>query len=121
VTRVRLLSAGVKLPEADRVIIDPSKLRDYALSPTHSIGRFKAAFFARLGFTSANWESLEVELRRLASQEEADPGGETSFGRKYVVRGAITGPTGASAAVLTVWIVLRGEQVPRLVTIYPED
>ena len=111
----------MKLPEADRVIIDPRKLRDYALSPAHSIGRFKAAFFARLGFTPENWKSLESELRRLASQDEADPGEETAFGWKYVVRGTITGPRGASAEILSVWIVLRGEQVPRLVTIYPED
>jgi hypothetical protein len=111
----------VKLPEADRVIIDPGKLRDYVLSPTHSIGRFKAVFFTRLGLTPENWERLEVEVRRLARQEEAEPGGETFFGVKYVVRGIITGPMGTSATVRTVWIVLRGEQVPRLVTIYPED
>jgi hypothetical protein len=111
----------VKLPEAERVIIDPRKLRDYVLSPAHSIGRFKAAFFARLGFTPESWKSLEVELMRLASEEEAELGEETAFGRKYVVRGTITGPMGASAEVLSVWIVLHGEQTPRLVTIYPED
>lgn len=105
----------------DRVVIDPRKLREYALSPTHSVGRFKAAFFMRLGFTAETWESLDQELRRLAVQEEAEPSEDTVFGRKYVVRGRITSPTGESADILSVWIVLHGEEVARFVTIYPED
>lgn len=45
----------MKLPERDRAIIDAEKLRDYLLSPSHPVGRFKAAFFASLGYTQANW------------------------------------------------------------------
>jgi hypothetical protein len=111
----------VKLPYAESAIISPRKLKDYVLSPVHSVGRFKAAFFAKLGFTPANWERLDVELRRLALQAKAEPDERTAFGQKYVIRGSITSPKGLSAEVLTVWIVLHGEQVPRFVTMYPED
>jgi len=41
----------VKLPNADQAFIDPAKLRDYLLSPTHPVGRFKAPFFAAMGYT----------------------------------------------------------------------
>ena len=36
------------LPNADKAVIDPRKLRDYALNPEHDSGRFKAAFFAQI-------------------------------------------------------------------------
>ena len=41
------------------------------------------------------------------------------YGQKYEVGGFLQGPTGREAPVVTVWIVLRGEDVPRLVTAYP--
>jgi len=109
----------LRLPRAEHAFIDPRKLRDYALSLEHPVGRFKAAFFATLGFTSSSWESLEKELRRLALQGSAESCGRAAFGQKYLIRGRITGPAGG-AMVLAVWIVLAGEEVPRLVTVYPE-
>ncbi len=111
----------MKLPNAERAVVDPRKLRDYALSPVHPVGRFKAAFFARLGFTTENWERLDLELRRLALQDAAEPSERTEFGQKYLVRGIIMGPTGVSAEIRSVWIILNGEHAPRVVTIYPED
>ena len=53
----------MKLPNADKAIISSEKLRDYILSPIHSIGRFKAAFFKKLGYSAENWKILEQDLR----------------------------------------------------------
>ena len=33
------------LPNIDKAVIEPEKLRDYLLSKSHPIGRFKAEFF----------------------------------------------------------------------------
>jgi hypothetical protein len=52
---------------------------------------------------------------------EAQAAGETEFGTKYEIRGEITGPAGRPAAIVTVWIVLEGEEVARFVSAYPED
>jgi hypothetical protein len=41
------------------------------------------------------------------------------YGQKYEVRGKIEGPTGRSASLVAVWIVLPGEDFPRFVTAYP--
>lgn len=109
----------MKLPGAERAIIDPRKLRDYALSRTHPVGRFKAVFFASLGYSLDNWEALEAVLRSAAIEVEAEIGERTSYGRKYRIRSILRGPGGRSAEIVSVWIVLEGEAVPRLVTVMP--
>ena len=111
----------MKLPNADKVIIDARKLRDYLLSPAHPVGRFKATFFAQLGFSASTWGQLEIQLRELALQGSAELDERTAFGQKYIVRGSIKGPTQRSAYVATVWIILRGEDTPRFVTAFPGE
>jgi len=56
----------MKLPGAEAAVVEPEKVRDYLLSPTHQVGRFKAAFFAALGYSQQNWADLEQDLRNLA-------------------------------------------------------
>ena len=109
----------MKLPGADRAIVEEAKVRDYLLSPEHPVGRFKAAFFASMGYTRQSWELLEQDLVSIATSEEATLGQPNSFGQKYEVRGRIEGPTGRRFEVVTVWIVLNGEAAPRFVTAYP--
>jgi hypothetical protein len=45
----------------------------------------------------------------------------TEYGTKYRVSGSITGPNGRSANVVSVWIIMAGDDTPRFVTAYPED
>ncbi len=111
----------MRLPNAERAVVDPAKVRDYLLSPDHPDGSSKGRFFAALGFTRAGWPLLRDALLALARGGEAEAAGAGVFGQKYVVRGIVTGPTGRTAAVVTVWIVLRGDDVPRLVTAYPGE
>ena len=108
----------MQLPHFESAVIPPEKLRDYLLSPVHPIGRFKSAFFRRLGYSPDSWERLAADFRSLLVHEsqlvEA-----TEFGEKYMVRGTLTGPNGRSAPVATVWIILNGQTAPRFVTAYP--
>ena len=107
----------MKLPNAKKAIVSESKLRDYLLSTDHTIGRFKARFFAGLGFTRETWPELRSQLLNLAAGD-ADLDEATAYGQKYRVSGTLEGPAGA-AEVVTVWIVLAGDDAPRLVTVYP--
>jgi hypothetical protein len=84
----------MKLPEAERAVIEPAKIRDYLLSTSHPVGRFKAPFFARLGYTTANWRRLEEDLRNLAISGDAELGRDSPYGQKYEIRGILSGPTG---------------------------
>lgn len=74
------------VPGAERAVVEPRKLQDYLLSLTHPVGRFKAVFFASLGYTQEAWGVLSADLRRHAAAGEAFPAGSSSFGQKYEVR-----------------------------------
>jgi hypothetical protein len=107
------------LPNAHLAHIDPAKVHGYLLSPSHPIGRFKYAFFLSLGYTADAWERLRDDLLGIARDNPAIPGGPSAFGQKFEVDGMLTGPNGNAARINTVWIVLVGESVPRLVTAFP--
>ena len=107
------------VPNPDRAIVDPAKLRDYVLSASHPVGRFKALFFVALGYSAEHWEILDADLRaHLRSAVVARVEG-TPYGQKYAVRGILRGPSGREADVISVWIVLRDEEFPRFVTAFP--
>ncbi len=106
------------IPNADEAIIPPEKVRDYLLSASQPVGRFKAVFFYSLGYTVADWERLEADFRALLTLG-AETGERTEYGQKYVLRGRITGPAGKGAEVVMIWIILEGESRPRLITAYP--
>jgi len=62
------------LTNAERAVIEPAKIRDYLLSPSHPVGRFKAAVFASLGYTQENWQILHEDLLALVRSQVAVPG-----------------------------------------------
>jgi hypothetical protein len=110
----------LRIPNADRAVIDPIKLHGYLLSRSHPIGRFKAAFFHALGYSADRWRHLEADLRAQHLSCDVTLQAETRYGRKYSIRARLLGPSG-SADVMSVWFVRTGEELPRFVTAYPED
>jgi len=109
----------VKLPGLDRAVVDAAEISDYLLSGSHPVGRFKEAFFAALGYLAADWERLSTDLCSHGMDNEAVATEANEYGQTYEVRASIEGPAGRAAAVVAVWIVLRGEDFPRFVTAFP--
>lgn len=109
------------IPNADRATIEPAKLRDYLLSGTHPIGRFKARFFVALGFSADRWGELAEALRIQHLTHDAEPGQATVHGQKFTIRAILNGPAGRSATVVSVWFIPTRSDVPRFVTAYPGD
>jgi hypothetical protein len=111
-------SRSVQLPNADQAFVDPAKVRDYLLSPEHPVGRAKARFFAAVGFRQSDWPGLRTALlahgRAGDAQEVPSP-----YGRKFEVQGILQGLGGRQAALVSVWIIVPGEEAPRLVTAVP--
>ncbi len=101
-------------------MIDSRKLREYVLSPSHPVGRFKAAYFEKLGYTQDNWQEFEAAIRACAARDEAELRESTPYGQKYGVGSILEGPNGTRAHVVSIWIVRKGETAPRLVTVMPE-
>ena len=65
------------LPNVERAAIDPEKLRGYLFSPMHSVGRFKARFFAAPEYSADDWQTLEADLRIQHLSQDAS---RTRFG-----------------------------------------
>ena len=109
----------MKLPEGEKAIVDGRKIREYLVSRSHPAGRFKAQFFANLGFGPPNWQVVAPAILRRATNDDARHVEEAEHGRECSVPGTLTGPQGRSADVVSVWNVRVGDDGPRLVTVYP--
>lgn len=110
-----------RLPNADQARIDPRKLRDYVLDTEHATGRYKAAFFAQLGYSADNWQRLERDIREQHLTQFAELGQESPFGRKYTITAPLRGPQSEARQITTVWIIRVDHDFPELVTIVPAD
>ena len=111
---------AVKLPRADQAVVEPTKLHGYVLSTSHPVGRFKARFFERLGYSAEHWARFEADLRSQHLANDADELESTQYGQKYEIRAMLNGPTG-QADVVSVWLIRHGESIPRFVTAYPGE
>ena len=108
----------MQLPNGDRAIVPIEKLTQYALDPSHPMGRHKARVFARaLGVTAENADLLLAELLRAAATREATPGEADEHGQRYEIDFEMTTDIG-TALVRSAWIVPVGEELPRLLTCY---
>ncbi len=108
----------MKLPNGERANIG-AKLENYVLNPSHWEGRHKARVFESvLGITLSNRDALrDAILAAAANSNEAEAIGDNGHGMVYLLRFPLTTAQG-TAMILTVWIILHGEDFPRLVTCY---
>lgn len=107
------------LPGADKADIPHEKLYGYLLSRAHPVGRYKAAFFARLGYFSDTWQGLAADLRAQHLTQTAELVETTPFGDKYAIRAMLKGPIGHPTPVVSIWFIPRGGESPRFFTAYP--
>ena len=111
----------MKLPNADKGIVDREKIVDYLLNPAHADNGGMAGFFLSLGFSRKHWSALAAAFRRKAEAIEVAKSMESPHGRKYIVEGRLETPGDRRPWVRTVWIVDAGQDLPRLVTAYPRE
>jgi len=102
------MNKQMKLPNAQNAIVDERKVREYLLSPSHPVGRFKAKFFESIGFPPEARSGFMQALQRLAAEGEAYVLEDSEYGRKYLVRGQIAGAGARPSEVDSVWIVRAG-------------
>ena len=65
------------------------------------------------------WPILEAACRGQHLTQAAELTDNGVHGASYEIRAILTGPSGASAIVVSVWFVRHGESAPRFVTAYP--
>ncbi len=109
----------MKLPNADKAIVDREKITEYLLNPAHRFGASKARFFAHFGFHLAAWEQLAQALRRHGQTHDVTKTRQTGFGPRYEVEGKLVCPNGRRPQVRSVWQLDERAVAPRLLTAYP--
>ncbi|MEI9959655.1 MAG: DUF6883 domain-containing protein [Limisphaerales bacterium] len=109
----------MKLPAANKLVVEREKIADYLLNPLHRFGASKARFFAHFGFRMAAWEKLAEALREHGRTHDVTKTRETGFGPRYEVEGALNCPNGRHPRVRSVWQLDQGAVAPRLLTAYP--
>lgn len=92
-------------------------LLTYATAP--GIGDDKQNFWClEMGFESA--EAIQEAILAEVSLEMLQPQGQNNFGYLYRAYIRITGPSGLSRRIRTVWIVRFDEDIARFVTAVPD-
>lgn len=105
------------LPNFREAQIPPEKLVAYLLDPLHKEGQHKARVFkSALGFQQSNANELEKAILAELPYHAALLVSEGQWGAKYQVGLPITGPTGVSVEVLTIWIIRKNTDFPKFVT-----
>ena len=109
----------MRLPNASKAQVEPSKVFEYLLNEDHPSGSSKALFFRRFGFRRNRWRQFADALRNHALRHEVRDKAESDYGIRYVIEGPLRTPDGRNPMVRTVWIVEDESTIPRLVTVYP--
>jgi len=109
----------MKLPAANKLVVEREKITDYLLNPAHRYGASKARFFMQFGFRIAAWELLAQALREHGQKHDVVKTRETGFGPRYEVEGGLSCPNGRHPHMRSVWQLDQGAVAPRLLTAYP--
>lgn len=107
----------MNLPNGGRAIVDIQKLRAYCLNPQHTRGRNKARVFASVGIRDADAEELRTALLQAAANAEARLGMMNLYGQRYILDFELV-RQGRTVRIRSTWIVLTGEDLPRLTSCY---
>jgi hypothetical protein len=59
----------VKLPGADKLIVERGKIVDYLLNAAHPDNSGKAEFFLDLGFNRGHWQQVAAAFRNAAGNQ----------------------------------------------------
>ena len=112
----------MKLPNAERAVIDIEKLRDYCLNPNHPEGKHKArVFLAAIGFKSDNADRLRELILEAIVTAEAKEQSSTPHGRRFVVDFHVKAEQGLVVTLKTIrtaWMIRNDEDFPRLTSCY---
>jgi hypothetical protein len=107
-----------RLLNAEKAVIDPRKLTEYALNPTHPVGGNKAKVFeSALGFNQSNADTLLKQIQQGVADHSPVAGTVDKFGSRFTVDIPVTGPKG-KGVVRTGWIFKGDSEIPELTTLF---
>jgi hypothetical protein len=114
----------MKLPSAERAVVNIEKLRDYSLNPNHPEGKHKArVFLEKLGLKADDAERLRKLILEAILTAEAMAQQPTPYGERFVVdfqvKQIAEGRLGVTLVTIrSAWIIRNDEDFPRLTTCF---
>lgn len=84
----------MELLNREKAYIPLSKLKDYLLSETHSVGKSKAKLLRSAGFNEANVVLLKEGLLAIAYSGQVIETISSPHGVKYIIDGILKAPNG---------------------------
>lgn len=103
----------MKIPNADYVVVNIRKLRDYCLNSLHDEGKHKARLFeSALGITADDAEQLRNIILQIVKTHEAE------YGQRYTVDFLLEWK-GKQARIRSGWIIEHNSNIPRMTSCYP--
>lgn len=109
----------MKVPHAERAVVDIRKLTDYCLNTAHDEGKHKARLFAAaLGMTAQDAADLRNALLTVVDTHEASLGLQDDYGQRYTIDFQLEW-RGSEAMIRSGWIIEHDSEIPRLTTCYP--
>src|ERR1035438_420973 len=118
-TQIQGTKTSIKLPNADRAIVERDKILGYLMNLEHRIGASKAHFFSSFGFNAEKWEQLAKALLVHGQTREVKRVRETNFGPRYEIEGALKTPDGRASFLHSLCHFDKGTVASRLITAYP--
>lgn len=109
----------MKLPNNNSSFIEEDKITKYLLNLTHEIGKYKADFFYRFGFSLDNIEEFKEALKKHSVEREINNTRENQYGVLYELRCEIITPDQRNPCIVTVWLIENESDAPKLITSYP--
>ena len=112
-----LVVGAYSLVGANKAIIDPRKIFDYALNLEHPVGGNKARVFeSAYGFNQSNGADLMQQLLNGVTNNTPTPALVDRYGERFTVEISVVGPRG-SGPVVSGWIFKPGSNVPELTSV----
>lgn len=109
----------MRIPNADKAIIAPEKLRDYLLNPAHRRGSAKARLLLACGYRAGEWQVLEADLRTQHLTVDFAVAKENLYGQRFEIISLLATPSGRRILFRSVWQIDKGAELPRLITLHP--
>ena len=109
----------MKVPNADRAVVEICKLRDYCLNVLHDEGKHKARLFkSALDMNADNAEQLRNILLQIIKTNDAELSRRDKYGQRYTVDFMLKWQ-GKQAKIRSGWIIEHGSDIPRMTSCYP--
>ncbi len=103
---------------SSNLVIENTKLTRYLL--VYQKKDDKSKYLSQYGYTLDNWQLLKQAIIQSVEGQEIEEITETDWGKRFKIKSKWNSINGKSIKVITVWQQTEGEDIIKLITLYPD-